>query len=521
MSTETDMETISSQSSFSYEVPKQRTDIITDEELFNSAALKEAAGRLDTAFQTFANILMDTNDFVNGHVNASYKECVFGSYGAQLLEMWNSNVPTFSDFKTNFESWSRAVSVIATRDENSETIAQAIYNNRTNGSDLTTADGRTVAEMREDIILDSAKVDSTTNSRGGNTYRYYDENGELTTRYTNEDGEVWMQHISDENGNLVSTVCTDSEGNTSRIVFHRDADGKVTGRDVAFYDKDGNLLEKAPDSFNDSGYLKTNSQGQTDDTLIVEDNVTDSSTNEDNVTDSSTKEGDVVTTSSTESVTVTSGQQVTINGNEYNFLMTKDGKNYYTLSNDPNAQVYVDGENGPEIYLAYGDKTYTRNEFVNSYKNNLEVGWSATYNNGYSPFDSVGSSSSVSLDGVSSNTSGNSFVYNDPTAVHDNAVALSSINFGEVSLGREQLPEVIYVAPGDDIRWDPFDLFDMKDIHIEGGDTGKYLVLDPNTNTYYAMNSDGSFLADGGNDYDLSSISADRLLSGDTKINTK
>lgn len=416
MSTETDMETISSQSSFSYEVPKQRTDIITDEELFNSAALKEAAGRLDTAFQTFANILMDTNDFVNGHVNASYKECVFGSYGAQLLEMWNSNVPTFSDFKTNFESWSRAVSVIATRDENSETIAQAIYNNRTNGSDLTTSDGRTVAEMREDIILDSAKVDSTTNS-----------------------------------------------------------------------------------------------QGQTDDTLIVEDNVTDSST----------KEGDVVTSSSTESVTVTSGQQVTINGNEYNFLMTKDGKNYYTLSNDPNAQVYVDGENGPEIYLAYGDKTYTRNEFVNSYKNNLEVGWSATYNNGSSPFDSVGSSSSVSLDGVSSNTSGNSFVYNDPTAVHDNAVALSSINFGEVSLGREQLPEVIYVAPGDDIRWDPFDLFDMKDIHIEGGDTGKYLVLDPNTNTYYAMNSDGSFLADGGNDYDLSSISADRLLSGDTKINTK
>ena len=103
---------------------------------------------------------MEANDVVNSRVNASCDECVFGAYGAQLLETWNANVPTFSEFKSNFESWSRAVSVIATRDENTEAVAKAIYNNRATGADLTTANGQTVikwiilvAEKHIDIMM--------------------------------------------------------------------------------------------------------------------------------------------------------------------------------------------------------------------------------------------------------------------------------------------------------------------------------------------------------------------------------
>lgn len=241
---------------YNYTVPKQREDIVTDTEKFNSLSLKEAAGRLDSSFSQFASILMEANDLVNSRVNASCDECVFGAYGNQLLEMWNSNVPTFSEFKANFEAWSRAVSVIATRDENTEAIATAIYNNRATGADLTTATGQSVSEMREDIILSTAKVDQNNNSGGGKTYRYYDENGVLTTRYENAEGEVWMQHSSDNNGNLVTTVCTDSEGNTSKIEFVRDADGNLVEKKVTFYDKDGKELETAPDTFKDTGYLK-------------------------------------------------------------------------------------------------------------------------------------------------------------------------------------------------------------------------------------------------------------------------
>ena len=245
-------------SSFSYTVPKQLDNIITETETFNSPDLKESAGRLDEAFSKFASILMEANDLVNARVNASCDECVFGAYGNQLLEMWNSNVPTFSEFKANFEAWSRAVSVIATRDENTEAIATAIYNNRATGADLTTATGQSVSEMREDIILSAADVDSGNNTGGGKTYRYYDENGVLTFRYENEEGEVYMQHSSDNNGNLTSTKCYDANGNYSEITFKYDENGKkiASETEVKFFDRDGNPLENAPDSFNDTGYLK-------------------------------------------------------------------------------------------------------------------------------------------------------------------------------------------------------------------------------------------------------------------------
>lgn len=113
------------------------------------------------------------------------------------------------------------------------------------------------------------------------------------------------------------------------------------------------------------------------------------------------------------------------------------------------------------------------------------------------------------------------FIINDYDKLTANPAYLKTTNFAAISNGSEKLPEVIYVAPGETIRWDPTDFLDLKDIKIEGGSDGRYLVLDPSTNTYYTLNSDGTYFADGGGDTDFSTISAERLLSEHTTIKTK
>ena len=346
------------------------------------------------------------------------------------------------------------------------------------------------------IIDENAEVRETDVFGEGTREATYQQNGKHYVTYFDKDGQPIYTLVSDKpidvNGDLSGVEVYDSGGyDVSADTFKASISGDA-GVDQGGVDGPGE----------NPGTGDMDNDGIPDSEDIYDDDVTVQPT----------------------SVTVHSGQKVTIDGKDYYYLMSKkDGSMYYTLSNDPNAQVYVDKGNGPEILVDdyYWENGATRNEFVKQYKNNLEVGWSATYNNGSSPFDSVDTSSSASYDGVSSNSSNQTFIYNDYQSIQDSAVPLSSINFGEVSLGRQELPEVIYVAPGDNIRWDPTDFLDFKDIHIEGGSEGKYLVLDPTTNTYYAADSSGSVFADGGDDSDWNAISVDRLLSEDTEIDTK
>ena len=561
--------------SFSFEIPKQHGDIITDSELFNSEELTAVANELDSYFEEFSNTLNELNDLIFENVNVP-DGCVFaGGYGAQLLSMWDENASTFSEFKANFNAWSQVIAVIAAQNLSTQAIVQAIYNNRTTGADVTTVSGQSIADVRQNIMLEAAEK-SDNNTGGGTTYTYYNDNGELVMRYENADGDVYMQHTKDANGHIVSTTCTDAYGNTSRIEFVRDDSGKLVEKNVSYYDKDGNKLDSSPDTFDEDGYLINNKTGVaegawtsfedaaaaghsnilTESEFAARNNndgyvCTDADGNKVTVNSyqeyldvmqgkysetvdvasseastsgvqesaSSGDSGSGVQGTTSDSVTVSSGQKVNVKGKDYYYLMTDgDGKNYYTLSNDGDAQVYVDGENGPEVYTQSNGEIVSRDDFVDYRKNNRDYSWSATYNNGTSPFDSVGSTDTVNFDGVSSNTSDNSYVVNNIDSIKESAVPLSSINFGEVKIGNEKLPDVIYVAPGDDIRWDPFDFLDQKDIHIEGGTDGKYLVLDPSSNTYYTVNNDGTFHADGGDNFSYSDISYDRLVSGDTNI---
>ncbi len=461
---------------YNYTVPKQREDIVTDTEKFNSLSLKEAAGRLDSSFSQFASILMEANDLVNSRVNASCDECVFGAYGNQLLEMWNSNVPTFSEFKANFEAWSRAVSVIATRDENTEAIATAIYNNRATGADLTTATGQSVSEMREDIILSTAKIDQNNNSGGGKTYRYYDENGVLTTRYENAEGEVWMQHSSDNNGNLVTTVCTDSEGNTSKIEFVRDADGNLVEKKVTFYDKDGKELETAPDTFKDTGYLKdakAGNDGYNPDVTPIETG--------DVVTGDNTSAS--VTTTSSDEYFIQRGDECTVYGEKVTFFARDGSYNYYT---DANGNILIDADGGLRSlgcneatfnigYLKDSSEFYGAVTTTQSGASSMSLPTEVT--NTDTPYDSLGvaeyvDSSTLSLESARTYTTNEGFR-------------------GDLLSG-ENLPEVIeFDHKLESSSWD------IVQPDIKPASNGKVtLVYDERAGMYYQVDDSGTYVRD-------------------------
>lgn len=227
-----------------------KTDLDNSVEVFNAQDLQTKAGALETAFSEFAQILGEVNTFVNSEVNTSHDKCVFGpGYGTQLLKLWNDNASTFGDFQANFESWSQAIAIIANKNSQTEVDIRAIYGDR--GDTITAFDengitNESIAAMRERINLE----DTALNDFGGNSYTYYDENGNLISVQKDANGNIVGQIVRDANGNIISETYTDSDGNYAVITY--DGDGNPV---VTYYDKDGNVLTTKPDSFNADGSL--------------------------------------------------------------------------------------------------------------------------------------------------------------------------------------------------------------------------------------------------------------------------
>ncbi len=227
-----------------------KTDLDNSVEVFNGPDLQTKAGALETAFSEFAQVLGEVNTYVNAEVNTSHDKCVFGpGYGTQLLKLWNDNASTFGDFHANFESWSQAIAIIANKNSQTEVDIRAIYGDR--GDTITAFDengitNESIAAMRERINIE----DTALNDFGGNSYTYYDENGNLISVQKDANGNIVGRIIRDANGNIISETYTDSDGNYAVIIYDENGDPVVT-----YYDKDGNVLTTKPDSFNTDGTL--------------------------------------------------------------------------------------------------------------------------------------------------------------------------------------------------------------------------------------------------------------------------
>lgn len=219
-----------------------------------------------------------------------------------------------------------------------------------------------------------------------------------------------------------------------------------------------------------------------------------------------------------QTVTVQSGQKVNLNGEEVYFLMKdRSGNTYYTKSTDPNAQVFV-SQNGGALspYTSYSNNNIvSREDFVNDRKQNLDYYWNTTYNNGTSPYQSVSNEVDSSFTAKVSNPNQGNVVY-DTNYLNQQATTLNQLDMGQIGLGRENTPEVIYLAPNQSIKYDkPWDTYDNE---IKGGANGTYLIYDSNTDAYYKIADDGSYNTRSDGTFGLW-ISREQLLDERTTIN--
>jgi hypothetical protein len=167
-------------------------------------------------------------------------------------------------------------------------------------------------------------------------------------------------------------------------------------------------------------------------------------------------------------------------------------------------------ENGVlEPYYDTSDRIMSREDFVDSYKGYTNWSWNEVFNGGTSPYQSVSPEIDASFDINTGRTQVNYGI----DYLRDNASTLNSIDIGDISLGRAEKPEIIYLAPGQSIEYDiPWNTYDN---YISGGESGTYLVYDSNANGYYVVDSTGTY-HNSSNNVTRAFISYDELINDRT-----
>ena len=211
-------------------------DTVEQVEKFDVEGVQSALSTLNEHFDTISQIIEDCNTAITQTYVNIPNGALFGELGLTLQGIWEENGATFSDFHKNFEEWNKMVGVITANNLNFE--AEAIKVFKTTSFNM---DG--VKEARQQVFVDNS--DTTKNYKGGSTYEYYDENGNLVKVSYDKDGKIYQSSVSDDDGKSrkISLYKYDDKGNYSVI----GPDGKPQ-----YYDKDGNTIDK-PITFGSDG----------------------------------------------------------------------------------------------------------------------------------------------------------------------------------------------------------------------------------------------------------------------------
>lgn len=123
---------------------------------FDYSGVQECQKNLDTKFSEFAALLKDANDFMNDNINVSHDSALFGELGKKMLDEWNANAATFSDFYENFRQWSVLMGSILDSYKNFEigAVKDAFAANQSDGAGL-----RGVQEYREALRFNQDEAD--------------------------------------------------------------------------------------------------------------------------------------------------------------------------------------------------------------------------------------------------------------------------------------------------------------------------------------------------------------------------
>ena len=123
-------------------------------EKFDYEAVKSKMNELDALFGQFAAKLKEANDLVNSEVNTGAVSAIYGITGTNVLNTWNQNAATFSDFRDNFDKWSTLVTIVSMNNMNFDAETY-----RTTGGTMSG-----VSQLREDAFNNSAYLEQTYSS---------------------------------------------------------------------------------------------------------------------------------------------------------------------------------------------------------------------------------------------------------------------------------------------------------------------------------------------------------------------
>ena len=247
-------------------------------DFFNYEGVEACMGTLDHKFSEFAEILKKANDYVNENIHVSHDSALYGNLGKKMLDSWNENASTFSDFYENFTAWSQLMSSIMASYGNFEnqTVKNAIGQNQSSGATLKgVAETRAAiaynTQLNDDLaaldkslgkdykVIEQGVVNKEQLSNGQVRYTYVDgsvvtysmknnevnkmvvekADGTIETKYKLSDGGSVVEKY-DKNGKAVSSNIVDAKGN---VVMERIYTGEHEPEKIVFYNSNGKVTD--------------------------------------------------------------------------------------------------------------------------------------------------------------------------------------------------------------------------------------------------------------------------------------
>lgn len=219
-------------------------------DIFNYEGVKSCMGTLDSKFSEFAEILKKANDYVNENIHVSHDSALYGDLGKKMLDSWNENASTFSDFYENFTSWSQLMASIMASYGNFEnqTVQQALGTHQTTGAKMKgvqeTRDAikfnTDLADVKEKVgkgytVLEEGVKEKVDLGNGQTRYTYID--GTSVTYITGSDGKVNRTIVEKTDGTIESNYKLEDGGS---LVEKYDKNGKAVSSDIV--DPNGKLI---------------------------------------------------------------------------------------------------------------------------------------------------------------------------------------------------------------------------------------------------------------------------------------
>lgn len=211
----------------------------TGDEYFDYKGVLAALKNLNSVFDSFSGALENCASDVATGIEAGLKS----EGGSKLLNLWKSNYSTFSEFRTNFNSWVDMVIGVSKLEGGFESEVAQLFSKDIYQADA--LDINAVNDARIDAALNMGSAALAGVAFGVQDEEYKSEDGTTKWVVTDSEGNV-TEFYKDKDGNVIKVVAphviTDDKGNEVKVTSIKD----FTTKGVAItkiQDDDGNLIQ--------------------------------------------------------------------------------------------------------------------------------------------------------------------------------------------------------------------------------------------------------------------------------------